>query len=106
MKRIVFLFVVLLSVVGATLSTVYPARMQAPATNTPRPASPTQPITNTPRVTVTRGRSATPTRTPTNTKTPTTTPTITPTTIGPYNYPDNVNPLTGLAYPNDDAKNR
>src|SRR6185436_5292810 len=28
------------------------------------------------------------------------------TTIGPVNYPDNINPLTGLPYPDDAAKNR
>lgn len=49
---------------------------------------------------------ATPTITPTTTATATLTPTITPTTIGPVEYPDNYNPLTGLPYPSDEARNR
>lgn len=45
-----------------------------------------------------------PSATPTTTLTPT--PSITPTTIGPYEYPENYNPLTGLPYPNEEARDR
>jgi hypothetical protein len=37
---------------------------------------------------------------------PTFTPSPTATTIGPDEYPDNYNPLTGLPYPNEEARNR
>jgi len=70
---------------------------QAPATNTKRP---TLIPTNTPRVT------AIPTRTTTPTRVPTDTPAPTPTTVGPLEYPDNINSLTGLPFPDDAAKNR
>ena len=52
----------------------------------------------------------TPTLTPSVTSTATDTitpsPTITPTMIGPFEYPDNINPLTGLEYPSEEARNR
>ena len=38
--------------------------------------------------------------------TPTPTATITPTPIGPYSYPDGINPLTGLPYPDAEARRR
>lgn len=68
-------------------------------TNTPRA---TTPPTNTPRP------SATPSPSPTSTatSTPTATPSPTPTTVGPNEYPDNFNPLTGLPYPNAEAASR
>jgi hypothetical protein len=94
-----------------------------PPTNTPRPSATstiTPPPTNTPRPTATATPTFTPTLTPspTATLTPTFTPTNTPspaptdtpsptaTVVGPSEYPDNYNPLTGLPYPNEAARNR
>lgn len=81
-------------------------------TNTPRPI-PTDPIlffTNTPRPTQTPDFTLTPSNTPTATFTPTltpsNTPTPTPTPVGPFSYPDGINSLTGLAYPDEAAQNR
>lgn len=68
-------------------------------TNTPRGTEPAA-ATLTPTVTLT----STPSDTPTETETAT--PTITPTTIGPREFPENTNPLTGLPYPNEEARNR
>jgi hypothetical protein len=89
------------------------AQATVPPTNTPRPttpATPTIPPTNTPRITATPSASPAPTLTPTSTLTPsptlTATPTITPTTIGPNEYPENINPLTGLPFPNEEARSR
>ncbi len=99
------------------------AQATAPPTNTPRPSNtprPTLPPTNTPRPTATPSPSATPTLTPsptptltptpsptpTNTPTPTWTPSPTPTLVGPVSYPENFNPLTGLPYPDEAARNR
>ena len=48
----------------------------------------------------------TPSVTPTATDTITPSPTITPTMIGPFEYPENFNPLTGLPYPSDTARDR
>lgn len=83
------------------------------ATNTPRP-QPTDAVlfstntpvgpTNTPTLTATA--TFTPTDTPTNTATSTATPSPTPTPNGPFSYPDGINPLTGLPYPNEEARNR
>lgn len=61
--------------------------------------SPTLTPSNTPTPTET----FTPTYTPTATFTPTDTPTPTPTPIGPFFYPEGINPLTGLPYPSDEA---
>ncbi len=104
------------------LITTLPAVMQSqgnapelPGTNTPRPAAfatntpagpsatPTASATNTPSLTP----SATPTATFTATSTPTATPTAThtpsptPTPNGPIFYPEGINPLTGLPYPDE-----
>jgi hypothetical protein len=61
--------------------------------------------TNTPE-----GPTATPTATATNTFTPTatatSTPSPTPTPMGPFSYPDNVNSLTGMEYPDEAARQR
>ncbi|MBI5957698.1 MAG: DUF3048 domain-containing protein [Chloroflexi bacterium] len=86
-------------------------------TNTPRPTiTPTftPPPTNTPRPTATLTFTFTPTatNTPTNTATFTPSPTLTftpsptPTFVGPDEYPDNFNPLTGLPYPDEAARSR
>lgn len=77
-----------------------------PLTNTPSPtptASNTPIPTNTPTFTPTYTPSVTPTPsdTPTPTFTPTITPTPTATPIGPYSYPEGINPLTGLPYPDE-----
>jgi hypothetical protein len=66
------------------------------ATNTP--AGPTSTPSSTP--------SPTSTATATATDTATLTPTPTPTFIGPFQYPENINALTGLPFPNEEAKNR
>lgn len=98
------------------------------ATNTPRPgaitfatntpslptrtpsATPTPSNTFTPTATDTPSDTptATPTATftPTDTPTPTSTPSPTPTPNGPFSYPEGINPLTGLPYPNEEAMNR
>jgi hypothetical protein len=89
----------------------------APPTNTPRPTATftaTPPPTNTPRPTptstVTPSPTASYTPTATATETPSPSPTFTPsptaTIVGPNEYPDNYNPLTGLPYPNEAARDR
>jgi hypothetical protein len=99
------------------------AQATIPPTNTPRPSptlTPPPPPTNTPRPTTTDTPTLTPsvtpsptaTYTPTPTYTPTSTPTDTPsptptaTLVGPNEYPDNYNPLTGLPYPDEAARDR
>jgi hypothetical protein len=62
--------------------------------------------TNTPRPRQTSTPSASPTLTPTYTPSFTETPTATPTTIGPFEYPDGINSLTGLPFPDEAALNR
>ena len=74
------------------------------ATNTP--LGPTSTPTLTPTMTDTATATATPSFTPTATFTPTDTPSPTPTPNGPFIYPDNVNSLTGLPYPNEEARAR
>lgn len=63
--------------------------------------------TNTPNVTLTPSPSPTPSATTSNTplptNTPTQTPTVTPTPNGPFWYPEGINPLTGLPYPDQEA---
>jgi hypothetical protein len=80
------------------------------ATNTPSPVPPTATFTPTstltPTPTLTPTATATPTATPTPTETPTLTPSPTPTLVGPREYPDGFNPLTGLPYPSEEARNR
>lgn len=74
------------------------------ATNTP--AGPTNTPSPSPSPTLTPTATFTPTNTPTATFTPTNTPTPTPTPIGPFTYPEGINPLTGQLYPDEDALNR
>lgn len=80
------------------------------ATNTPAGPSATPTLTFTPTPTPTDTLTPTPTPTatftPSNTPTPTSTPTPTPTPNGPFIYPEGVNPLTGLPYPNPEAQAR
>lgn len=49
---------------------------------------------------------ATPTPSATPTETPTVTPSVTPTPNGPFSYPEGINPLTGLPYPDEEAMAR
>lgn len=82
-----------------------------PPTNTPRPsptASMTPLPTNTPRPTATNTPTNTPlpTSTPTATPSPTYTPSPTATIVGPSEFPEGFNPLTGLPYPSEAAMNR
>lgn len=88
-----------------------------PPTNTPRPSptasatpspSPTPLPTNTPRPSATPTATFTPspTLTPTATDTPTATPSPTATIVGPSEYPEGFNPLTGLPYPDEAAMKR
>lgn len=107
-------FVLLMGLVWAFLPST-PVNSQF-ATNTPAPSggfsfatntpdvSPTPSLTPTATATVTP--SATPTFTPTATFTPTQTPSPTPTRVGPFSYPEGFNPLTGLTYPNEEARQR
>ncbi|MGJ3238439.1 MAG: DUF3048 domain-containing protein [Anaerolineae bacterium] len=71
------------------------------ATNTP--SGPTPTATNTATSTATPTATATNTSTPTATFTPTNTPSPTPTPNGPFSYPEGINPLTGLPYPDEAA---
>ncbi|MDX1993744.1 MAG: DUF3048 domain-containing protein [bacterium] len=78
-------------------------------TNTPTPSytpslTPTNTLTPTPTATFTP--TPTSTFTPTATPTPTNTPSPTPTPNGPFSYPEGINSLTGLAFPNDEARDR
>lgn len=75
-------------------------------TATPLPPSETPLPSETPSPTLTPTETSTSTSTPTNTSTPTETPSPTPTPNGPFIYPQGVNPLTGLPYPNEEAMNR
>jgi hypothetical protein len=116
--RSLLLLALSLVTIGVTALTSFPGVAQAinlnqaPPTNTKRP---TVIPTNTPRFTAipitptrtpTATRTDTPTRTLIPTKTPTLTPSITPTQLGPLSYPDNINSLTGLPFPDEAARLR
>lgn len=73
-------------------------------TNTP--AGPTNTPSPSPTNTATATSTATNTATPTATFTPTNTPSPTPTPNGPFSYPEGINPLTGLPYPDQAAVER
>ena len=122
MQRIALLFLTLLASIGFMLALPATAddvaiQITLPGTNTPRPTgfstnTPSVPsdtptatftATFTPTATATPTATFTPTDTPTATFTPTDTPTPTPTPIGPFFYPEGVNPLTGQLYPNEEA---
>jgi hypothetical protein len=66
------------------------------ANKTPTPLDTVQPLTNTTTPTALPTDTATPTFTPTATPSPTPTETSTPVVYGPVNFPENVDPLTGL----------
>ncbi|QPC81804.1 DUF3048 domain-containing protein [Phototrophicus methaneseepsis] len=74
------------------------------ATNTV--SGPTNTPESTATDTVTATPSATPSSTPTATPTSTDTPSPTPTQVGPYSYPEGINPLTGLPYLDEEAMQR
>jgi hypothetical protein len=74
------------------------------ATNTPD--GPTNTPTNTATPSDTPSPTATATFTPTATYTPSDTPSPTPTPNGPFSYPDGINALTGLPFPNEEARAR
>jgi hypothetical protein len=87
------------------------------ATNTPQaelaattisgqPAAPTTASGNSGSGFITNTPAATPTPTATLAPSATNTATATPEPIGPYSYPDGINPLTGLPYPNEEVRNR
>ena len=112
MKRIAILSCAVMILLGMAFSGQGSVSGQVPPTNTKHAVVPP---TNTPRNTddsPTSTKTTPPTRTlipsitPRPSRTPSPTPTITPTTIGPVNYPDNYNTLTGLPFPDDAAKNR
>jgi len=99
------LLVLIATLLGMAAARPGPAAGQGaatiPPTNTARPsatATLAPPPTNTPRP------SATPIPSPTLTATATITPTAT--VVGPSEFPDNFNPLTGLPYPNEEARSR
>ncbi len=69
-------------------------------------ASDTPTNTATPTITFTPSDTPTATSTPTASYTPTDTATPTPTPIGPREYPEGINPLTGLPYPSEEAMHR
>ncbi len=76
------------------------------ATNTPVPTDVVF-ATNTPGIpSATATLTAAPTLTPSPTATFTVTPSPTPIPIGPRVYPDGINSLTGLPYPDETAQNR
>ncbi len=113
-SRLTLVFLVAAVLSGAILSSTQNSSaatdylQSPPATNTRRPSPP---LTNTPRdtqVIPTDTPTDTPmdTFTPTDTLVPTDTLTPTPIPIGPLTYPDNINSLTGLPYPDDAARNR
>jgi hypothetical protein len=66
--------------------------------------TPTLPPTNTPRGQEAPG--ASPTITATFTESASPSPSITPTTLGPLNFPDDINSLTGLPFPDEASANR
>jgi hypothetical protein len=87
-----------------TAPTAVPTSGFSFATNTPEgpTASPTNSPTPTSSPTATATATFTPTATPTNTNTPSPTPTF----IGPFQYPDGINTLTGLPFPDEEARGR
>lgn len=124
-KRLVLLItlgllIAILATVGLPAPSANARGSQGLPTNTKRPPSlptntprqPTEPPTAvptdtfTPSFTATFTPSATYTATATFTPSPTETPTLTPTTIGPFQYPENINSLTGLPFPDEAARNR
>jgi hypothetical protein len=92
------------SAANTTATSTAPSSGFGFATNTP--VGPTSTPTTTPTATSTPTATPTNTNTPTATFTPTNTPTPTPTPNGPFSYPEGINPLTGLMYPDAEAQAR
>jgi hypothetical protein len=92
------------SVRAQDFSTNTPVPPPAFPTNTNAPSLTPIPATEMPSATPTA--SPTPSPSPTATATPTFTPSPTPTVVGPAQYPDGFNPLTGLPYPDQAAADR
>lgn len=110
MTRFARIVPLVLAGIAISLLMSAPTDAQLFNTNTPEP-EPILFITNTPpgptrTPTPSPTATFTPTNTPTATFTPTNTPTPTPTPIGPFFYPEGINPLTGQMYPNEEARNR
>ena len=97
---------------AASTNTASPVPTDAPqgsggfnfATNTPSGPTSTPSPSPSPSATATETSTNTPTPTASPTETNTPTPTVTP--IGPSSYPEGVNPLTGLLYPDEEATAR
>lgn len=123
MKRLTILLLTMLGLVLLMAGGVAPLEAgpittgTPPLTNTPSatPTASATPIpTNTPTftpsftpsVTPTPSDTPTPSNTPTATFTPSITPSPTPTPIGPFSYPEGINPLTGLPYPDEASLQR
>lgn len=114
MRRVIPLLCAALLALTALLPNV--AGGQTFATNTPQPtvfsfvtntpSGPTSTPTNSPTASATLTPTFTATFTPTPSNTPTSTPSPTPTPIGPFSYPEGINPLTGLLYPDEAAMQR
>lgn len=128
MRRIAGFLIPVLLLVGAIAMLPAAVQGQIFVTNTPQPtplrlvtntpAGPTNTFTpspsatasatptSTPTFTLTPTSTSTNTATPTATFTPSNTPSPTPTPNGPISYPEGVNPMTGLPYPNQEAIDR
>lgn len=116
MRRAFVLLVFAAAAVYMSTGVIGEENAQLFATNTPQPTSmafftntpsgPTNTPTATPTPTLTPSLTPTATFTPTATSTPTNTPTPTPTPIGPFSYPEGINPLTGQLYPDEAAMQR
>lgn len=103
---IVLILMCVFAILGLIPVTVF-GRQNVFATNTPSP-TPVSFATNTPEgptatSTPTATNTPTATSTPTASFTPTNTPSPTPTPIGPFFYPEGINALTGLPYPDEEA---
>jgi hypothetical protein len=119
--RRVFMFILLgmIAVSAPTAASEVAVQVTLPGTNTPRPGlqeefsfatntpnRPTWTPSVSPTPTLTPTDTATSTSTPTNTATATDTPSPTPTPNGPFSYPEGINPLTGLPYPDEESMAR
>jgi hypothetical protein len=121
MRRVLSLIPLVALLAVAALALPGQAREAAPAvqvtlpgTNTPRPmpfatntpAGPTATATASVTPSATPTATSTASDTPTQTSTATDTPSPTPTPNGPFIYPQGVNALTGLPFPNEEAQAR
>lgn len=86
----------------AAFATVAPNLLNDPTD----PPVPTRQPSATATLTLTPTATFTASNTPTLTPSPTLTPTFTPTPNGPFEYPEGISPLTGMAYTSDAARDR